>query len=162
MPATSTPTWARRARSRSSGRWPTWSRATASSPPSPSRRSTSFPGTTRWCSSAIRRRRKNCRASSSGWTERTPSEQLVDRVSRVVFQLAPAATPAPLLQIDLRGARHVPLEDRVQALRGLLVQDPERDLVVGLERAVVEVGGADSTVDAVDGHHRSEEHTSEL
>ena len=51
---------------------------------------------------------------------RTPSEQLVDRVGRVVLELVPEAAPVPLLQVDLRGARHVPLEDRVEALRGLL------------------------------------------
>src|SRR4051794_26416395 len=70
-------------------------------------------------------------------------EQLVDHVAGVVLQLVPGAALLPFLEPDLAGAGHVALEDAIQLLRQGRVQDRERDLVVGVERAVVEVGRAD-------------------
>src|SRR5687768_17613712 len=92
MRATSTRTCSRRGRFRSSGRCPTWSTATASCANWPSRPATSFPGMTRWCSSAIRRLRPSCKASSSGSTDHRPLGEvaMASRISLLVAIVAVA------------------------------------------------------------------------
>src|SRR5690348_10458458 len=70
--AISTPTWSRSGRFPSSGRSRKWSTATGACARSPTRRSTSFPGTILWCSSDIRRRQRRCRVSSRGSTSTGP------------------------------------------------------------------------------------------
>src|SRR5512145_2832650 len=81
------------------------------------------------------------------------SKQFVPQVEQVVVQTMAEAAPAPSLEIDLIALRCVLLEDRVELLRGGGVGNPQRELVVDLERSIVEVAGPDRAPHAVDGHH---------
>lgn len=59
---------------------------------------------------------------------------------------------APRIELDLRAAGKVLLEYLFQSLGGHSVGDPERDLVVGFERPIVEVARPDRAPHAIHGH----------
>src|SRR5687767_4414577 len=69
-----------------------------------------------------------------------PSEQLVEEVIHLVHELVNGASPLPALELDLAAVGGVALKDRVEPLRSPGIDEGHRDLVVGLEGAVVEVG----------------------
>ena len=81
------------------------------------------------------------------------SQHFVDQVGGVVLELVPPAALSPGPQLDFLAAWRVLLEDRVQLAGQRRVLDGQGDLVVDLERTVVEVAGANGALRAVDGHH---------
>src|SRR6187401_3106235 len=83
----------------------------------------------------------------------TALQHLVEEVERAVFRAVHEAALLPVGGVQLLAVRAVGLEDLLQLLRQRAVEEAERDLVVGLERAVVEVARAHRAPDAVDRHH---------
>src|SRR5688572_28946865 len=101
--------------------------------------------------------RARSRAPSARWSAtrlpNTALQHLVEEVERAVLGAMQEAAPLPLPGVELDAVRAVGLEDLLQLARERAVEEAERDLVVGLERAVVEVARADRAPYAVNGHH---------
>ena len=80
------------------------------------------------------------------------SKLLVEQIEEVVLELVENASPGPRLELELDAVLEVALENQLELARERSIEEADRDLVVDLEGAVVEVGGADRAPHAVDGH----------
>ncbi len=65
----------------------------------------------------------------------------------------PGAAPLPGNEAQLDTIVRIALEDGLEAFRHPGIVNAERDFVVDLERAIVEIARADRAPDAVDGDH---------
>src|SRR5215216_3450567 len=91
----------------------------------------------------------SCRKDTSG----VASKHLVERIQDTVLNTVKQTSLLPRLECQLRAVLAVVLEDLFELRGECRVANAEGDLVVGLERAVVEVRRADGAPLPVDHHH---------
>src|SRR5687767_14072391 len=78
---------------------------------------------------------------------------LVEKIKHVVLELVHRPSLLPLPEVELHAVLRIALEYLLQLLRELRVPESERNLVVDLERAIVEIRRAERAPHAVDRHH---------